>query len=906
MSRAPRIGSVIIYCIGLSAIIVMIGYGFLRSTMRDTTAGSSSQHVLLAQAAARAGVAEATEAIIADYVSTSLEVGSGAGGSVTIANPPTFLDGPYRAPFVSLLKPNQIANTDDNSADGMNDVRAESMTLAPMMRLYDHNSLGQTTMRYLWHSNGVVEYDGRGRYIEPNYHNVLRPSPAGASPQPISPTRFLDGSASAATHSGLFLDANLHRIASDGSSAGDLAARAVARYRMRYALGVIDLGGHLLSNPKADMDVAWTNQANDYRQPSDSLREAAEAWYNMVARFPPYPTYSDHNTQALRWQHVFLGRGNAMNYDRHWTTSLPSTFPFMFRRGNASAHWGQFAEDASHETTGLYRYAVGTYTQAGGQTLPGIVTAPYIYANTGPQPSWYTQQQSVKGFMNEIDGCYYAGEHAPPMESAMLLPTPFGRGVTATSKAPAARTWYEGRCATPWYINVLTAPPRVIECMLMAYLPPSFKSLRYTEQNFALSSSKSTLMLGSWQTINVRRTAVRGHDLFTRLAGPAFSEWITPNVAGVDPNFMATDPRSPAEKYPGALWNDTDLDDLGKDIDASSRLGGSCSHIGVGLATSLSSTYEGLQSWGGYVAPTPSGWGVATDWYFQRLGEAGSRSYWWDIRSAFTSAIAIARASWVQYPNGAFLPDTTSTPPASYTFDPSSLRDPTRYNSIEKLDRLFVQQMGENFDNPGDGTPLAPIEPGSSGNSQTYKQSSTAISNTIKTLVSGGSIATTSPAVYTAAERGQIMERVLNDFRMSFFGASPQYCERFRPIDFDHDDKVMCSAYNSSGNAAEMAKGLDRYASLEGDTATYGNRRGTVPNNWFSLTGTFYIGKSHYYRIICRGELFDNVVQRPVSDATLESVLVVDPEGTDITQSHYLFQRWHFNRYTGHLSLLER
>ncbi len=58
--------------------------------------------------------------------------------------------------------------------------------------------------------------------------------------------------------------------------------------------------------------------------------------------------------------------------------------------------------------------------------------------------------------------------------------------------------------------------------------------------------------------------------------------------------------------------------------------------------------------------------------------------------------------------------------------------------------------------------------------------------------------------------------------------------------------------------------------------------------------------------MICRGELFDNVTQRPVNDATIESVLVVDPEGTDIRQSHVLFQRWHYDRSTAHLSQVNK
>lgn len=947
---SPRTGSAIIYCLGLSAIVVVIGYGFLRSTMRDTAAGSGSQHALLAQAAARAGVAAASEAILADYASTSLLVGSGNASGVTMAAPatappPTFLDGPYRAPFVSLTSPDRLQDVDSNSNDGFNDVRAENTVINPMTRLMDNDNLGQTQGRYEWFNAGIVLYDGRGRYIEPNYHNVTRPSPAAAAPVAVATTKVLDLSATPERHNALFLDSAMRRIASDGTPAGDLAARAAARYRLRYAVGVIDLGGHLLSTPSAELNADWQVANNDYRSPPLWMQEAAEAWYNMVANFPIYRQQTTHHTQALRWQHVFQGRGNASNYDRAPGTSFPVTFPSMFRIctdtpvAGKNYYWGLYASllqeySGNSETTGLLKIPGITATQAGGQALKTTdIWDLFTHTSTGPQPSWYTQHQSVRGMLNSgnsfagsprFDGAYYFTEQAPMPETAQFLPTPFGRGVSAypygsysgrhvqnhpPDPAPP-RAWYESGCNTPWYVNLLTAPPRVINCMLMAYLPPSFKSGR-KEENFALKvapasippKSKTDLpvggeyLLGAWQQYSGPR-AMRGHDLFTRLAGPGFSEWPTPASGGVDPHFLATDTRTASQTYPGAQWNTPALDDLGSLINADTVLGtGLCSHSNLSFTGASVASGSIVFLKGGATVPAtapPAGWGTdADDRFVQR--PVAANSYWLDIVRAFSSAVAITRAAWVQYPNACITP--------SSAFNPTTLRNPADYDSIEELDRLFLRQLGEDFDNPGNGTPLKPILLSVSAGKQLYSESGSAISHTIRTLRSGGLIAA---GGYTADERAAIMERVLNDFRMSFFGASPQYCSRFRPFDFDNDGKVMCSAYDQSGDASELAKGIDRHSSIEPATATWGNRRGLAPVNWFSLAGTFFIGKSHHYRILCRGELFDNVVQRPVADATLESVLVVDPEGTDITQSHYLFQRWHHNRYTGHLSLLER
>lgn len=921
MNTRSRAGSAFLFCLALSGIVVVIGYGFVRASMRDTVAGDRSQHVLLAQAAARAGLSAATEAIIADYASTTLDVGAGNAGKVAVTDPPTFLDGPYRAPFVSLTSPDRLYNVDTNLADTFNDVGAWNTVINPMTRLFDHNTLGQTTSRHEWHTNGIMLYDGRGRFIEPNYHNVTRPTPAAASPTPVVPTKVLDLAASAERHNGLFLDSSLRRVTSDGTPAGDQAARASARYRLRYAIGVIDLGGHLLSNPKADLNFNWQDAGNEYRLPPPWLKNAAEAWYNMCAVFPTYSTMSSNLTMPLRWQHVFQGRGNAANYDRRPVTSFPVTFPMMFRQrdGVTSAGppivyngvWSMYAAkvggpQGNSETTGLLKNTGTTATAAGNDQLRsnGFWDA-YVHLHTGPQQSWFNTHQSVQGSQGGsaafFDGGYYYGEQAPVPETAMFMPTPFGRGASVWSGA-GTRKWYEGRVNTPWLVNVLTAPPRVIDSMLFAYLPPSFKKFYYTEENFSKSGSKSTMM-GAWLPIvpAVRR-GPRGHDLFTELAGPAFSEWPAPtDTDGVKPNFLAPDTRTTAQIYPGVMWNSADHDDLGKLINVNTLVATPyCSHSSQTFMPNRWAQYEGLNSYGsGWKNTPPAGWGAVApatngDWFFQRLGADAYYSYWWDIMTAFHSAVAVTRAAWVQYPTGSITPNTA--------FAGTLVRNPTLYDSIEELDRLFLRQLGEEFANPGSGTKLQPITCSGSSN-QVYSEAA-AVSHTIKTLVAGGLI---DKGTYTSAERGRLMERVLNDFRMSFFGSSPQMYDSFRPLDFDGDrTKVMASCYASSGDPDEVSKGIDRYTTVF--DGTYGPGQGAPPDadKWFSLAGTFYIGKSHYFRLLCRGELFDNVVQRPVSDATLESVLVVDPEGTDITQTHHLFQRWHFNRFTGSLSLIER
>jgi hypothetical protein len=934
MGQHPRSGSAVIYCIVLASIIVIVGYGFLRSTMRDIAAGGGSHRVLLAEAAARAGVAEATEAILADYAATSLEVGSGTTGSVVVANPPTFLDGPYRAPFVSQFYPNRLANVDHNAAGEDNDVAGENPVVHPLLRWMDHDGAASYNSRFVWHSgHGMQIYDGRGRYIEPGYHNVSRPSPASATPRPVVPTQVMDLAAAVPERSeGLFLDQNFRRITT-GNPADD---RLGARYRLRYAVGVIDLGGQLLSNPRADLDVDWRNPANSYRVLPSWLQGAQEAWYNMVSLFPAAWAGSDRGitmTTALRWQHVFSGRGNASNYDRQPGTSLPVTFPMMFRirnpgitpprsnadYGDSSQYWGLYSRTGADptgngRTTGLFLNRYTAATAAGGEPLKGgSIYNQFIFAHVGPQASWFDQLNSIQGALgtgsDSFDGAYYYGEQAPTMEVANFLPTPFGRGVVKSAAPAGARKWYEGRLDCPWYVNLLTAPPRVIHAMVAGYLPPNVKSTICTQENYFKYTGldaygnktwSATPMNASWQTIPAQTISVDGRDLFTELSGAGFSEFPAPaDSSGLKPNFLVPDTRTARQRYPGRLWNGSMAvpgeteDDMGRNIDVDRREPvGYCSHLSRALVGGFGGSIDGYRGSGGWKGSPPAGFNNDLDRWSQRLDPTVYRfadSYWWDLVRAFTTAAAVARAAWVQYPSTSITPATA--------FSPASLRDPSLYDSIEEVDRLFLRQLGEDFDNPGNGIPLAPIlcTYNWDGSAQRFGISASPVSNTIRTLVTNDLLAENGR---TSQERGRIMERVLNDLRMSFFGSSPQYCDAFRPFDFDGDGKVMCSCYASSGDPVEQGDGTDRWALVAGGTSG----RGPEPVTWFSLTGCFYIGKSHYFRLICRGEVFDNVVQRPVADATLESVLVVDPEGDDITQSHYLFQRWHHNRYTGQLS----
>lgn len=904
---ASRRGSIIIYCIGLAAILVVVGYGFLRGTLADSTAGDASHKVLLAQSAARMAVMRATEAILSDYAQTTMALNQGTGGGSVTVNGTTYLDGNWRSPFVSFANPNALYNVDRNDPLEQDDVSAENMVNYPMIMWASGD---ESTRRHAWHDRaGTMIYDGRGRYTEAGYHPVTRPGPAGTASMPIPVHRFTDFAAPVPERNeGLFLDRDFRRI-DTGNPQQD---RLLARYRLRYGMGVQDLSGHLLMNPYAEGNFDPRSATADFRNPPAWIASNQHSWYNLVLAMG-----GNDITTALRFEHMFLGRGNASNVDRHPASGLPITFPLMFRHrqmeGAAQPYWGFYVQSRGSgateaETDGLYLPA----SAGGGEPIPAVSrnNRPIVSHGFGPQISWFNQYYDAAGWFGKWEGDTGWASGTMDFETVQFVPTPFGRGLRRSTAPPANWKWYEGRVDTPWHVNLLTASPRVIHSMLVAYLPPDVKSLLLDLETFHLYTGLDARGHDTWGNALVTNTAVpgtpammRGRDVFTSFSSPAFS-YAPPSADGITPNYQKPDGRGIEAKYPGRLWYSVNIsgqlgDDLGKDIDVDARPGGACSHIREPFFYGFSSERTLLKSQGsGWTTTPPAGWGTArtlptgalTDGSKDKVvikHDSGTvkrytfeHSYWWDLVVAYTTSIATVRAAWVQFPTSALNP---------YTGMDAALHDPSAFDTLEEVDRLFLRQLGEDFDNPGSGSKLPHVVyPGPyNNNNQTYRITGATPSHTIRTLVTGG---------FRTIDQANAMERVLNDMRMSFFGAGPGYSETFRPKDFSGDGKVHCSAYarNPAASLTDEENGVAWWQPAAGGD-------GPVVDHWFSLSGCFFIGKSHYFRVFSRGEVWDNLLQKTVVDQTLETVLCVDPEGTDPGDAKVLYQRWHFSRSTSHL-----
>ena len=125
-----------------------------------------------------------------------------------------------------------------------------------------------------------------------------------------------------------------------------------------------------------------------------------------------------------------------------------------------------------------------------------------------------------------------------------------------------------------------------------------------------------------------------------------------------------------------------------------------------------------------------------------------------------------------------------------------------------------------------------------------------------------------------ARARAKLMERVLNDWRMSFLGSANGYKNTFVPKDFDGDGVVFCSGYQNPGTPPDPDTGLTCYAPV----AANGNGPGIPTLTNFSVTGCLTFTRSHQFKIHVCGELVDNYLDKAVSEDYLEGCLLIDPD----------------------------
>ncbi len=151
--------------------------------------------------------------------------------------------------------------------------------------------------------------------------------------------------------------------------------------------------------------------------------------------------------------------------------------------------------------------------------------------------------------------------------------------------------------------------------------------------------------------------------------------------------------------------------------------------------------------------------------------------------------------------------------------------------------------------------------------------------------------------VLSSRLRTAAMEEVINDFRYSLWGSSPGYAGTFHPLDLNGDGIVNCSAYPANPNATpqETKYHLDHFVSADANSQgpVIDPAAGHTP---FCIGGNLFMGKSRFFRITVRGEVWDNVNDRMFATALNDSVVCVDTgsadQPADLRSGHTLYQRW--------------
>lgn len=286
-------------------------------------------------------------------------------------------------------------------------------------------------------------------------------------------------------------------------------------------------------------------------------------------------------------------------------------------------------------------------------------------------------------------------------------------------------------------------------------------------------------------------------------------------------------------------------------------------------------------------------------------------SIWEAIGQAMAATASTVQAQWFRYPTCVNDETVRRFPDQWFNGGPWT---GTKVQSIRDVDALFVANLGSNFARPNDPTPvevwfgktgtpgllsavpswnLAGLRTAKASDVATgydlcalndpaepdYQPTGTTVllptrfANEAEEYAYAGGDPTSN--THSATERTQAAELIINDVRLSFFGSSPQYGDDFRVLDLNGDGKAACSGFASSAAATirEAALGIDQFTlSVDADGVA------TVPvDTVFSNTGSFILAKSRFWRVMVRGEVWDNVTKTTISRAQLDTVLCVDP-----------------------------
>lgn len=899
-----RRGSILLLVIAIVVTLVILAATFVRVAELRHGSNLSEHKRQLAREAGRIGLNHALEQILRDFQD----------------EPFTRMDAGSRAVFTAHDRPydSEAYHTDQNLPGGFVQINRDDVPVEhSMWPLTGTKSSGS------YMNGGASTFSGRGRFIEPEFYFLPDSGYDPARTRAVTPIRFSQPYTSGARpdrSEGLFYDERLRPITGD-----PIAARAAARYRLRYAVGTIDLDGALLVNGDPGVNYRDIRVAEPGRAPNLAAGRVIQAQHALGAIIEAGSLWGDPSnagesdlaagtSAGVRAEHVFIGRGYASNYDRQASTNnAPVTFPLMYREAGDPT---RFNDSKDRIATGIYQNG----SVAGDEEI-GINRGTYRRIHMGPQFSFFHWERAVSGGAIWDDG---AKNGWVGMGTRY---TPFGRGVT---RGPTDR--WSGPVWTPWCINLMTATPNLVHSMLIAYMPPGAMGAHYS---FKGDDPSTPTVENNKVYYATTRPVTGARDLTVDSLWTAFGRYPAPQRGGVTPdyhllpNMAPTDPgfRDANERYPGPI--------------AANGFDAAGNWLSDSLGTFLRSTggthpgydvldiYSGQALFGGtkrggarplsYQAPTPPP-GEKVD---HAVFGTREDSIWDVVGDAMAAALAVARGQYLQYPAQS---DKNSVTEAATYFDGGPWSGP-RVTSLADVDALFLANLGTSMANPTDPTPTlcwTGDQPSSSTAALGLRsftpdwnlaglRTATDPTGTYELLGNQVGHPDHDPnrPDYDAVEATAAIELIINDMRLSFFGCSPAYTASFRALDLNGDGRAHCSAFGSNlgATAREVDLDLDQYTTSL--TAT-GFAVDPVVNH-FSLTGTFFIGHSRTWRVMVRGELWDEVRKSVAASAQVDTVFTIDPTNASGEwqpggagdpalghhATHVIFQRWYYDTYRG-------
>ena len=881
----------------LVAIAGVVAYGFAFSMRQAGTAAKGLVVAELSDAAARMGARHAYEVVLSELAADPTGVTSPVGRHLT-----DFADhDTWNPAWINPNPPGDYANS-NYEFDG-DDVGSEAKMFYLQHAWYGGQGKGQAYRSEggAWPNDGrqtsMMSY-GMGRYIEPGYYNANGTT---------GPVRFstVPGAAPGFNRP-VYYDAAFRPVTS----------RSLARYRLRYAVNAMDLGGHLIYGRQQAFDAVTAPTEWD----AALARTYLPSFYNLLSG----QGLNDigYNPTRPQLQTMFLGLGTsaAKGGDDYYRRFMPGFFLSGFTAAGVPRNF---------------------------DSIPGIISPPapvggeICAGGTGGPGSW-TQANA------QLDSVGMSGGWA-----TRWVYSPFGRATEYTS---TPSRYFQGRTDCPWRINLLSAPAVSVRTMLYAFLPPELtkpvatEEYRYHWVGFTnppwpgLSSPQWDPNPYIHNVFNPRQPAgAFGPGL--HLQADRFSP---PYLSGVKPfaGFASADytvpvtattfatcyPGPPGEwedyaAFPGTISRDTDDRDLlrtgmlGGDINLydthgsywSNEFGSLSGRLEFPIAVPRQPFYSNNSKVSGTGKPREPvrGHGGALFFTYQWGGSQeninGDRitysldteqgffhrdSYWLDIAVATAGTVVLAKSLYFDTASCG----TTAVGQACTTM-------PAKPTHIRDIDRLFLTMLGEYT--AADTTPPGSSDtpkPGwmavrESPNEDWYIGGSrvSIVDNTASANIRGVLKLMEAKGLPNAKKRAANMERVLNDWRMSFFGANPTYTD-FAPLDFDGDGKAIASCYTGTVDVDGRT--------MPGKPASGGI--GPPPDTYWSLSGYFVLERGRFWRVLTRGEVFDEVLRKPISESNLEAVFAIDPDGDwtgttgSLGDSSTLYQRYLTNNYRGY------